>query len=522
MRRDLRLYAALFAIGLVVYGLLAWGRLGTQSGAPHFVYQADAWLHGEIAIRPSCGPCGPGMTCDPAPRPCDGKRGETPLPADDWATVETVTLDDGRVVQGRRLVLPRFRTTADEEFLASQIRAPRATKDGVETVVLHDGREVSGRRLSKFRLLDGEEVELARITQSNGFTAYVSFPPIPSLIMLPSALIAGRSGGDVIPTLVIAALILPLMLLVLRRLAAAGLSQRDVREDLWLVAMLAFGSVLFFSAVQGKVWFTAHVVGVALALVYAWASIEARHPIIAGLALGAAALTRTAMAFMVPLFLYEAWRIAAQASGNRRAMLGPLVRFAIPVVGFAIVGMLYNHARFESVTEFGHSFLALGDHRPVRQQTQIEQWGLASFHYLGRNLAVALTLLPETLSRAPWLQISGHGLAMWVTTPALLLLLRPRTTGPLHRVLWLTVLVVALPSLFYMNSGWVQFGYRFSLDYIVFFVMLLAIGGRPLTRVAKALIVVGIVVNLFGALTFDREWQYYRVAGNAYDVVVPQ
>ena len=37
----------------------------------------------------------------------------------------------------------------------------------------------------------------------------------------------------------------------------------------------------------------------------------------------------------------------------------------------------------------------------------------------------------------------------------------------------------------------------------------------------KALIVVGIVVNLFGALTFDREWKYYRVGGNAYDVVVP-
>ena len=51
--------------------------------------------------------------------------------------------------------------------------------------------------------------------------------------------------------------------------------------------------------------------------------------------------------------------------------------------------------------------------------------------------------------------------------------------------------------------------------------MLIAIGGRPLRGFAKALIVAGIVVNLFGALTFDREWKYYRVGGNAYDVVVP-
>jgi hypothetical protein len=72
-----------------------------------------------------------------------------------------------------------------------------------------------------------------------------------------------------------------------------------------------------------------------------------------------------------------------------------------------------------------------------------------------------------------------------------------------------------------MNSGWVQFGYRFSLDYLVFLVMLIAIGGRPLSKLAKALIIAGIIINLFGAATFDRAWQYYRVGGNAYDVVVP-
>lgn len=334
--------------------------------------------------------------------------------------------------------------------------------------------------------------------------------------------------------MLIAALILPLALLVLRRLAEAGLSARSTRDDLWLVGLLAFGSVLFFSAVQGKVWYTAHVVGVALALVYAWASIEARHPVIAGLALGAAALTRTPMAFMFPLFVLELWRISARriaddgappgasASMNlragrravRRAMIAPLVRFAIPIAAFALAGMIYNYARFGSPTEFGHTYL------DVRQQALIEQHGLASYQYLGRNLAVAFTLLPELLPRAPWVQVSGHGLALWVTTPALLLLLWPRDRNPMHRALWLTTAAVALPTLLYQNSGWVQFGYRFSLDYMVFLVLLLAVGGRPLTRLAKGLILAGVVVNLFGAYTFDRAWQYYRVGGNAYDVVV--
>ncbi len=464
----MRLYAALFAIGLVVYGAIAWDRIGRQSPAPHFVLQADAWLHGKASI--------------------DG-----PLKGDDWAKVETVKLDDGTEVSGRRLrTRPMFRTT------------------------------------------DGSEIPIERVRRSLGSVAYVSFPPFPTVLMLPAAILSGKGGNDVIPTLLIAALILPLMLRVLRRLAEAGLSNRSPREDLWLVATLALGSVLLFCSVQGKVWYTAHVVGVALALVYAWSSIEAKRPVIAGLALGAAALTRTSMAFMFPLFVLEAWRMAtrhaaatgapASASGSmdpvaarqaaRRAVVRPLLTFAAPIVGFAVLGMIYNQVRFGSPTEFGHSYLE------VRQQAQIEQYGLASYHYLARNLAVAFTLLPELLPRAPWVQISGHGLAIWVTTPVLLILLWPRDKNALHRTLWLTVAAVALPSLLYQNSGWVQFGYRFSLDYMVFLVMLLAIGGRPLSRVAKALIGIGIVVNLFGAITFDRQWQYYRVSGNAYDVIV--
>ncbi len=466
----MRLYAVLFAVGLAVFGTVMWDRVGKQSAAPHFVLQANAWLHGSLAIQP-------------------------PLRGDDWAKVETVQLDDGSQAEGRRLkTRPMFKT------------------------------------------LDGTEIPLARVKTSLGALNYVSFPAFPALLMIPSAIIGGAAGVDSIVVLLIAALILPLTMLVLRRLVEAGLSKRTVAEDLWLVATLAFGSVMFFSAVQAGVWFTAHVVGVVLALIYAWASIEARRPLIAGLALGAAAMTRTPMAFMFPLFLFEAWRYAARqvadaagpeaaASGSlnlakgkaavRAAIKKPILRFALPVVGFAIVGMIYNYVRFKSLTEFGHNYL------DVRQQIQIEQYGLASYHYLGRNLAVAFTLLPDILPAAPYVQVGGHGLAIWVTTPILLFVVWPREKPAIHRSLWITVAAVALPSLMYQNSGWFQFGYRFSLDYMVFLVMLLAIGGRPLKKLAKGLIVAGIVINLFGAITFGRNWQYYRAGASAYDVVVP-
>src|SRR6185436_9785862 len=98
---------------------------------------------------------------------------------------------------------------------------------------------------------------------------------------------------------------------------------------------------------------------------------------------------------------------------------------------------------------------------------------------------------------------------------------------PIHRALWITVALVAIPTFFYQNSGWVQFGYRFCLDYLPFLILLLAVGGRRLGAAARALIIAGIAINLFGAVTFDRfGWRYYRITrslaaeNNAYEVIV--
>ena len=380
----------------------------------------------------------------------------------------------------------------------------------VDEVRLADGTLARGRFLTSrktFRRFGGDEVPTAGVTKLRTLH-YVSFPPFPSVLLLPQAMIPGARANDVVPTLLLAALAPALLLVLLRRLREVGLSARTPCEDAWLAALLAFGTVFFFSAVQGRVWFTAHIVGVVLALGYAWASIEAAHPVVAGLALALATVTRTPMLFMFPFFVLEALRVSrihAHTPNDRRAWLTRrALCFALPLVLVGLAAAWYNHARFGEFAEFGHSYLA------VRQQAQIEQHGLFDLHYLGRNLAVLLTLLPEFSLAPPFISISGHGLALWLTTPAFLLLLWPRERGPLFRTLWLTILGVAVWSLTYQNSGWVQFGYRFSLDYTVFLVLLLATSGPPLGRVAKTLIVAGIVVNLFGAVTFARHEQFYR------------
>jgi hypothetical protein len=101
-----------------------------------------------------------------------------------------------------------------------------------------------------------------------------------------------------------------------------------------------------------------------------------------------------------------------------------------------------------------------------------------------------------------------------------LLVLWPHRRPALHRSLWLAVALVAIPTFLYQNSGWFQFGYRFSLDYMALLIVLIAVGGRPLTRVAKGLIIAGVIINLFGALTFNRDHHYYRGDSATYNVVI--
>jgi hypothetical protein len=275
--------------------------------------------------------------------------------------------------------------------------------------------------------------------------------------------------------------------------------------------------------VAGRVWFTAHVVGVALALGYAYFSIGARRPIVAGLLLGLATMSRTPMAFMFPFFALEACRAIAGQDWEKgyyleafqkhwRAIAKRWLLFAAPVVTIAILAAVHNTMRFDSATEFGHSYLA------VRQQPMIEAYGLFDYEYLRRNLSVALTLMPSFSSTAPFVHISGHGMALWITTPLFLTLLWPKRRGPAFRSMWLAALLIMVPILFYQNSGWMQFGYRFSLDFTVFFILLLAIGNRPLTRIAKGLMLISIVVNLFGAYTFGRHHQFYD--GGSYETVI--
>lgn len=379
--------------------------------------------------------------------------------------------------------------------------------------------------------------------QNNDFAEYqgkwfIVFPPFPAVLLLPLVKLGGsalrvQDGQFFIWLAGVAPAVLFLCLEKLRRM---GLTQRGTRFSLLLSLLFAFGSVYFFTAEQGTVWFAAHVVGAAVAALYVLCALDAQHPMLAGLLVGLGFLTRAPLLYAVPLFVFEALRVSGGLAASepsppgerglpallrragalwqqldRRRFVMLLVSFGAPLACVLAVAAWYNRARFGDPFEFGYRYLT------VLWRPRMEKWGLFNYHYLGKNLGVVLTSLPW-IAKAPAdprFQINAHGLALWVTTPLYLWLLWPRKWTRVHWALTLTTLAVAVPTLFYQNTGWVQFGYRFSNDYSVFLFCLLAIGGFRLGPLFYAAAVWSIVVNSFGALTFQRPKyaKYYHQEG---------
>jgi hypothetical protein len=364
--------------------------------------------------------------------------------------------------------------------------------------------------------------------QNNDFALYrdkwyVPFPALPAVLLVPLVAIAGdaervRDGQFFVWLAPIGPV---LLFFALERLRDAGRWRGSLLRSLALSIGFGLGSVYFFTAVQGTVWFAAHVVAVASMAAYVLCSIDARHPWLAGLMLGLGYWSRAPVLFAFPLFLFEAARIsrhpsAADAAPNSEVTPGAapesrrwiqawreldLPRFAKLSVAFALpiaiafgLSLLHNAARFDDPFDVGYG------HLQITWRGRIAKWGLFHYHYLAKNLGVALTSLP-------WIQplrINAHGLALWVTTPVYLCLLWPKRTGVGYGAFIVTAACVGIPVLFYQNTGWMQFGYRFSNDYAVFLFCALALSGRRLGPLFWAFTLIAIAINAFGAVTFDR------------------
>ena len=153
----------------------------------------------------------------------------------------------------------------------------------------------------------------------------------------------------------------------------------------------------------------------------------------------------------------------------------------------------------------GHEFLTVGWHGRIDEMGPLR---LSLPRQEPRRRADEPALAAAhggTLPGGAPFQINEHGLALWFTTPLYLWLLWPKGLDSHADRRWLyavAALSAALPAAFdllYQNSGWRQFGYRFSNDYSILLFVLLAIGARPMRALFAIAAAWSVAWNAFGA-----------------------
>ncbi len=334
---------------------------------------------------------------------------------------------------------------------------------------------------------------------------YVSFPSFPAVVMLPFVALHGYQFNDTSFGVFIGALAVVLFYSLLRFLEQQREMVREPTENVGLALLLAFGTLFFYAAIRGEVWFSAEVMGVMFTCLYVRNAVRARRPLLAGLFFAMATLTRTPLLFTGLFFVLEVLCPGPDRLGQLRGLgerwkpaLRKLGLFALGAAPLASLAAAYNLYRFGSLGEFGHRFLYNN-----RVNVDIDRYGLFHWVYLPRNLEAAFLKLPKLSLEPLRLGYDPHGLTLLLTLPLLVFLLVPKTRPRLHWPLWLTVAVCALPGLFYQNTGYMQFGFRFSLDYTPYLLLLFAVGGWSLRhRGVLAVALFGVLVNFWGAVAF--------------------
>ena len=327
---------------------------------------------------------------------------------------------------------------------------------------------------------------------------YVIPPPLPALLMLPYVAVAGERADQALFAAVAGGANAVVAFFVAVRLA------RRRPDQWWLAVLFAFGSIVWYLAAGGSVWFIAHVIaalGLNVALLEALGS---KRPALIGTGIAAAFWTHLPTVLTLPFFILmtvDRWA----PDGLRRwrtIRLGYLNALAAPIAIVLLANFGYNWLRFGTIADVAYR---------LRNNAPNEPWferGLFHPSYIPRHVYPLLRQLPVVQPTFPYITYSISGLAIWVTTPAFLFALRAPLRSASTWATWAGIVPTALLVMSHGTTGMEQFGYRLAVDFYPLLFFLTVSGMRPPLRpIHKVAIVLSVLVNLWGMVWTRMGWK---------------
>jgi hypothetical protein len=365
---------------------------------------------------------------------------------------------------------------------------------------------------------------------------YLPYQPMPGVLLMPFVAIFGQGSTQITFSMFLGAINVVLLWYVLRLLGVGRTTK------LLLIPFFAFGTANFYSASTGTLWFYNHTTALFFLMLAIVFLLRRDNPLLPALCLGAAALSRQPTILAVPAFIYfmieqrnpgvlnrihpgemasgliqmqmsrlgELWRQTVEAV--RDAARDARVRSAVGIflgtlVPFGIISLWYNEVRFGSLFDTGlddiynkyngvayTQYLAAG---------ATERFAQFDFRNIPIHLYTIFLQPPIFTTDGTMFRPSEFGMSVLLTSSPLVFAAFARRRDPLKTACWLALILIPIPTLMYYSAGWVQYGYRYIMDYLPFLMILTAFGfednqSRTSFRIKVILIVLSIALGFWG------------------------
>ena len=338
------------------------------------------------------------------------------------------------------------------------------------------------------RLDMGKNYEWLELAVYNG-KYYLSFPPLPSVVMLPFVLLFGEKT----PSNLVSALYgIFTAMIAYKILKKAGMKRGGA---VFFAIAYVWGSNMLWLSTSGGVWFLAQ--GLNMLLLTACVYFAQQKMRVAAYAMAALAVgcRPFSVCMFLPLMAYFYMADKDRPMADR--IRGQIRSLIIPAF-IALCYMLYNYVRFGNVLEFGHNYLP--------EFTESEK-GQFSLSYILPNL-YNLLLRPVTLRADLTLEYPlFDGFMFYIANPMFLIWFAAVVKDVLQKRLdavRLCIVIAILAELLLLCAhktlgGW-QFGARYTVDMLPMALMYLLLKKDEPGGISAFIMAAGMMFNLYGAL----------------------
>jgi len=331
---------------------------------------------------------------------------------------------------------------------------------------------------------------------------YVVYPPLPAFLMTPLVAIWGLNLNQTLVSVFFGSLTVVIAYFVAKDVTKKPDATQNKSQSVyvWFAVLFGFGTIFWWLSSNGSVWLIAQVISAFFLLLAIHEAFNKARPLVMGLLVGASFWCR--LPTILGVFFFAGLIVSRQQSqnwtGKLRGSLKPLLLLAFGAGLFVAFDMAYNYARFKAFFDVAYWMIPGVLNEPWFSH------GLFSLQYIPENLGPFLTGLPTFNLTAPFMHAPIQGIAIWFTTPVFIFAFRSKIRDAATWSAWAAIFAIAFVIFTKGLSGW-GFGYRYAMDFYPFLFILTTRGmGTNLRWYHKMLIILGVIVNLWGTIAFNR------------------